>query len=128
MFVGCKLPFGLTIDHLGYKIALNGANVDYDADNPWRNGLAPDSALRASGVGLTQLDGDAAEAFKDWCGLSGKGDGPVKSGAIFFAEKQADAVKEAVALEGEKVGIAGIDPETDLPKGLETDAEAKAKR
>jgi hypothetical protein len=127
MFVGCKLPFGFTIDHLGVRIALNGANADYDADNPWRNGHAPDSPLRASGVGLTQLDGDAADAFKDWYVQSGKGDGPVKSGAIFFTEKQADATKEAAALEGKKVGIAGLDPEADLPKGLETDQDATGK-
>ena len=123
MIVGCKLPHGLEITHNGETIALNGTNVGFDADNPWRNGAAPDSALRTSGVGLTTLEGGQAAAFVDWFDMSGKGDGPVKSGLIFFTDSKADAGKEAQALEDVE-GIEGLDPDKDLPAGLETDNEA----
>lgn len=126
MFVGCKLPHGLTIDHNDQVITLNGSNIGYDADNPWKNGVAPDSALRANGVGLTQLEGAQADAFKDWFELSGKGHGPVKAGFIFIANNANDARKETQLLEDEKTGLDGIDPGKDLPKGLSTDPESGA--
>ncbi len=122
MIVGCKLPHGHTIEHLGEVIVLNGANVGYDAENPWRNDAFPDAELRVSGCGLTTLDGDKAAAFKDWYELMKDG-GPVKSGAIFFTEKEADTKKEAKAREKVKSGIDALDPEKDLPKGLETAKE-----
>jgi hypothetical protein len=126
MFVGCKLPHGLTIDHNDQVIHLNGANVGYDADNPWKNSLPPDSPLRANGVGLTQLEGAQADAFKAWFDLTGKGHGPVKSGFIFFAEREAEVRKETQLLEDEKSGLEGIDPSKDLPKGLSTDPDSGA--
>ena len=124
MFVGCKLPHGLTISHAGREITLNGANIGYDPENPWRNGAAPDSALRTSGVGLTEI-GDAADqsALLEWIDISGKGPGPVKAGKIFVVDRKADADKEARNLESEKA-ISGIDPDKDLPAGLETDKDA----
>lgn len=127
MFVGCKLPHGLTVTHAGQTIVLNGANVGYDSENPWRNGAAPDAELRASGVGLTILEGEQAAAFKEWCEISAKGPGPVQSGAIFITEAKGDATKEAQNLESEKTGLDGLDPDKDLPKGLETDADAATK-
>lgn len=122
MIVGCKLPHGHTIDHLGEIIVLNGANVGFDGDNPWRNGAFPDSELRVSGAGLTTLDGDKAAAFKDWYEANKSG-GPIASGAIFFTEKEADTKKEAKAREKVKSGIDPLDPDKDLPKGLETAKE-----
>jgi len=123
MFVGCKLPHGLEINHLGETIVLNGANAGFDVDNPWKNDLPPDSPLRAYGVGLTQIEGDKAEAFKDWFDMAGKGEGPVRAGFIFFTEKAADATKEAQGIEGEATGLGGINPEKDLPDGLATNKE-----
>ena len=128
MIVGCKLPHGLAINHLGIDIVLNGSNFGYDDENPWRNGHSQDSANLVSGVGLTTLEGDKAEAFKDWFEISKKGEGPARAGLIFMAEKQADAEKEARSLEAEKTGLDGIDPDKELPKGLETDAEQTGKR
>lgn len=125
MFVGCKLPHGHKIEHNNQVIELNGANVGYDGDSPWKNGFAPDSPLRASGVGLTRLEGAQADAFLDWADLTGKGLGPVKAGLIFFVDKETDAKKEAAALEGAKTGLDGLDPTTDLPAGLSTDTDKK---
>lgn len=125
MFVGCKLPHGLEINHQGERIVLNGANAGFDVENPWKNDLPPDSPLRASGVGLTQLDGSKADAFKDWHDVTSKGDGPVRAGFIFFTEKAADATKEAQALEGEVNGLDGLDPSKDLPEGITTDTDVK---
>jgi len=119
MFVGCKLPHGHTIEHGEVVIHLNGANVGFDGDNPWRNGVFPDAADRISGAGLTQLEGGQAEAFKAWYDLNKSG-GPIVSGMIFFTEKAADTAKEAKALEGVKSGTDPIDPAKDLPKGVGT--------
>lgn len=123
MIVGCKLPHGLEIEHKGQTIALNGTNVGYDGDSPWKNGVAPDSYERISGFGLTKLEGARAEAFQDWMDMSANGIGPVSSGMIFAVEKEADVKKEAQALENEKSGLDGIDPGKDLPAGLATDAD-----
>ncbi|MBU6429746.1 MAG: hypothetical protein KGR26_12085 [Cyanobacteria bacterium REEB65] len=122
MFVGCKLPHGLEIQHKGHTIVLNGANIGFDPEAPWANGAAPDAPLCASGVGLTQLEGEKADAFKDWHAIAGKGDGPVKRGLIFFTESKADAEAEARGVEG-IASIDGLDPSKDLPAGIETDEE-----
>ncbi|GGN49375.1 hypothetical protein GCM10011349_19950 [Novosphingobium indicum] len=127
MIVGCKLPHGLEVTHKDATIVLNGANVGYDADNPWKNGASPDNYDRTSGVGLTTLSPDQEEPFKDWLETSGKGPGPVRSGLIFVASSKNDASKEAQALEGEKTGLGGLDPEKDLPKGVETDTDTAGK-
>lgn len=122
MIVGCKLPHGHTIEHEGETIELNGGNVGYDANNPWRQGAAPDSVDRVSGAGLTVLDGAQAKAFKGWYDLN-KGGGPIASGAIFFTEKADDTKAEAKAREDVKTGVEALDPAKDLPKGLETAKE-----
>lgn len=122
MIVGCKLPHGHTIEFNNQVINLNGANIGYDANNPWRNDAFPDSIDRTSGVGLTTLEGAQAEAFKAWYEAHKTG-GPIASGAIFFTERAADAQKEAKAREGKKTGLDALDPAKDLPKGLETAKE-----
>lgn len=127
MLVGCKLPHGLEISHEGVTVALNGANVGYDGDNPWKNGAAPDSYDRISGVGLTKLEGKQVDAFKAWMELSGKGHGPVKSGMIFLVANKTEANQEAKLLEDEKTGFDGLDPSKDLPDGLSTDTDAAKK-
>lgn len=130
MFVGCKLPHGLTVEHNNLAITLNGANVGYNADAPWANGAAPDSFERSNGVGLTEItDPKKQEAFKEWFAISGKGHGPVKSGLIFIVDKRADAEKETQLLEDEATGLDGLDPSKDLPAGVTTDPEStKGKR
>lgn len=127
MFVGCKLPHGLTVEHNGQTIALNGANAGYTSDDQWKNGLPPDSPLRASGVGLTLLEGDKAAAFQEWHDISKKGHGPVSAGMIFIANSRSDASKEARSLEGEDNGLGGLDTDKDLPNGLETDKDGGQK-
>jgi hypothetical protein len=127
MFVGCKLPHGLEIHHNDQTIVLSGANVDYDADSPWKNDLPPDSPMRASGVGLTVVEGARADAFKDWFDVSGKGPGPVSAGFIFYTGSKNEATKEAQSLEGAKTGLGGLDPDKDMPAGVETDADAAKK-
>ena len=119
MIVGCKLPHGHTIDHGGETIVLNGGNVGYDPLNPFRQGAAPDSADRASGAGLTVLEGKQAEAFKDWYEANKTG-GPIAAGTIFFTGSAADTKKEAKSREKVKTGTDALDPAKDLPKGLET--------
>lgn len=119
MIVGCKLAHGHTIDHLGVIIALNGANTGFDGNNPWRMDAFPDSPDRVSGAGLTVLEGDQADAFKDWYELN-KAGGPIAGGAIFYTEKAADTVKEAKGREKIGSGVDALDPAKDLPKGLET--------
>lgn len=122
MFVGCKLPHGHTIEHKDETIVLNGANVGFDGDNPWRNGVFPDAINRTSGAGLTELVGKQAEAFKDWFDVNKSG-GPIKAGMIFYAEKAADTSKEAAAREDVKSGTDPLDPAKDMPKGVETAKE-----
>lgn len=119
MIVGCKLPHGHTIEHGGQVIVLNGGNVGYDPNNPWRQDNAPDSEGRISGVGLTTLEGAQAEAFLDWYKINANG-GPIAAGTIFYAEKEADTKKEAKSREKVKTGVDAVDPSKDLPKGLET--------
>lgn len=127
MFVACSLPAGLTIHHNGQVITLNGAHTGLDADNLPKNGSAPDDFNRVSGFGLTEIAGAQADAFMDWADLSGKGHGPVSTGAIVFADSRADVAKEAKSNEGLAAGFAGMDPEKDLPAGVET-ADDKPKK
>lgn len=128
MFVGCKLPHGMIVDFGGQTITLNGSNTDYDPDSPWKNGLPPDSPLRTSAVGLTEVTGDAEAALREWLEIASKGEGPVRAGLIFAVDKKVDANREAQALEGVKTGLDGLDPDKDLPAGIETDTEATKKK
>lgn len=123
MIVGCKLPHGHTIEFNDRVIVLNGGNVGFDPNSPWRQDHAPDAEARVSGVGLTTLTGADAEAFKAWYDIH-KGGGPIAAGVIFYTEAAADAKKEARAREKVKTSVDGLDPTKDLPKGLETAAEA----
>lgn len=119
MIVGCKLPHGHTIEFNGETIVLNGANVGFDGDSPWKMDAFPDSPLRTSGVGLTELQGKQADAFKAWYEAHKTG-GPIAAGTIFYADTQAAAQKEAKGREKVKTGTDALDPSKDLPKGLET--------
>lgn len=127
MFVACSLPSGLTINHNGQSITLNGAHTGLDVDNLPKNGSAPDDYNRVSGYGLTELTGPQADAFMDWADMAGKGHGPIQTGAILYADSRADVAKEAKAAEGPADGFAGMDPAKDLPAGLET-ADDKPKK
>ena len=128
MFVACSLPAGLTIDHNGQTITLNGAHVGPDADNLPKNGSAPDDYNRVSGYGLTEISGAQADAFMDWADMTSKGHGPVSTGAIVFADSRNDVAKEARSREGLADGFAGLDPAKDLPAGVETADEQPKKK
>lgn len=119
MWVASNLPHGLIVEHNGVTMTINGSNVGFDPENLAKNGLPPDTAARFHGHGLTELTGAEADAFKDWFKISGQGHGPVQSGAIVIAQTEVDA-KKAAAKKDSKQPVAGIDPETDLPAGLET--------
>lgn len=125
MFVACNLPAGLTIRHKGQTIRLVGGHTGLDPDNLPKHGSAPDTASRASGYGITEVTGDAAEALKDWMAISAKGKGPVRSGAIIAADKRDDVAKEARSNEGSAAGFKPVDPAKDLPKGVETADDKK---
>lgn len=133
--VACSLPAGLVIEQNGETVRLNGGHVGLsaDPDNLPRNGFMPDTPDRGSGYGLTRLDGDQEAAFLLWVEAVTKGpDGkplqhpfaPIASGAIIWAKNEADARKEAAA---GSVAVPGLDPDKDLPEGIEADKSAKEK-
>lgn len=108
--VACKLPAGLTVDHMApksdttHKFTLNGAN----------------SPGAVAGYGMTDVD---ADLFKSWISNEGKDFAPVKNGLIFAAEggKAEGAAKERKTV---KTGAEPIDP-TAPARGIEPTAEMK---
>ena len=139
-FIACKLPHGLTINHQGQTINLNGPNEDNDPLNPNKNGQIVDSGTASGGFGLTELDGDKLKAFDDWVLRVTHVDGdktkpklaepflPLVNGSIqrFANEKDARAETQAMS-SAVRTGLEGVDPEKDLPSGLETDKDAMRK-
>ena len=128
-FVACSLPAGLTIEHDSVKVNLNGPNVGADPLNPVRSGRAPDSELRVHGAGITKLEGAQEEAFQAWWkGVTLNPGGkplpdhakfaPIASGALRQFASEADLRKEVAR--NEVPGIPGLDPDKDLPPGVET--------
>ena len=103
IFVGCKLPHGLFLDHNGARVTLNGSNAGAIVD--------------ADGVktGLTEVDKDFFDAW-----LSAHKDAPyVVSGMIFANDKIADTKAEAAEMASVKTGFEGLDPAAPAP-GIET--------
>lgn len=119
MFVACNMPQGLIVDHQGQRIEINGGANGLSALDLVKNGEAPDTALRYHGWGITELTGPTADAFHDWMGISAKGDGPVKFGQIEVFDKLADAQKEVRSRSKQRSGFDGLDPDKDLPQGVE---------
>jgi len=134
LFVACSLPSGLIITHGELTFRLNGSNVGADLENLPRNGMLGDAENRASGYGLTTLEGAQADAFKAWvkdmtCDPNGKPlpdssqFAPIAKGAIKWTESAAETRKLAAKDEG--MSIAGLDPDKDLPGEVETADETK---
>lgn len=126
-FVACSLPAGLTVEHDGIKINLNGANVGADEANPARNGGAPDSELRMHGHGITKLEGAQEEALDAWWKSVTLNPGgkplqepfaPIASGALRRFASEADLRKDVSRNEAH--AIPGLNPDKDLPPGVET--------
>ena len=120
MWVASNLPHGLVVEHAGVALHINGANVEFDPENLFKNGLAPDTAVRFHGHGLTEFTGKQVDAFTEWFGISGKGPGPVQSESIQIAQTEADAKKAAAKHDTSKTARGGLDPQKDLPEGVET--------
>jgi hypothetical protein len=102
IFVGCKLPHGLHLDHNGARVTLNGS----------KSGVLVD----ADGVktGLTEVDKDFFDAW-----LAGHKDAPyVVNGMIFANDKAADTKAEAAEMSKVKTGFEGLDPKNPAP-GIE---------
>lgn len=132
--VACSLPSGLIITHGELTFRLNGSNVGADLENLPRNGLLGDAENRASGYGLTTLDGAQADAFKAWVKeMTETPEGkklpdsaqfaPIAKGAIKWSESATETRKMAASEEGMSIG--GLDPDKDLPTDVETADETK---
>lgn len=128
LIIACNLPAGLIVEHGGFTIRLNGAHVGIDdPENLPRNGMMADTTDRISGYGLTTLDGLQADAFLEWWeGVTQAPDGkplqhpyaPIATGSLERFETKADARKELAKRDGMALG--GLNPEKDLPEGVET--------
>ena len=135
LYVACSLPAGLIIEHDGLTFRLNGPHVGADLENLPRNGFMPDSEIRASGYGLTTLEGKQADAFEAWVkGVTESPDGkplqqpfaPIANGAIKWSKNANETRKAAAETEGMSIG--GLDPDKDLPPEVETANESKTKK
>lgn len=133
LFVACSLPAGLIIDWDGLVFRLNGPHVGVDMDNLPRNGMMEDNSLRASGYGITKLEGAQADAFEAWAkSVTESPEGkplqhpfaPIANGALKWSKSEGETRKQAA--DGAGMSIGGLDPEKDLPKDVETADETKA--
>lgn len=133
IFVACNLPAGLIIDWDGLTFRLNGPHVGVDLGNLPRNGMLEDNSIRASGYGLTTLEGAQADAFLAWVDSVTKSPegkplqhpyAPIANGSIKWSKSAAETQKQAAEAEGMAMG--GLDPDKDLPKEVETADETKA--
>lgn len=129
--VACSLPAGLSIEHGGLTVNLNGAHVGLNPELLPNNGGAPDTELRGHGFGLTNLTGDQETAFLAWADGVTKGPNgeklqhpfaPIASGALIWAKSEAEVRKEA---SNSKVSLGGLDPTKDLPDGMQTAEDPK---
>ncbi len=125
--VACKLPHGLTINHAGQIINLNGSNADFNPEAPAGNGVIVDNAVISGGFGLTTLDDKQAEAFADWCNRAQFKDGdkanglldepflPLTNGAIQSYKSESDARKDTRAVTSSvSTGFDGLDGDAEM--------------
>lgn len=106
--VACKLPNGLTIDHKGETLTLNGAH-DTGAKN---------------GYGLTPLEDNQVEWFNDWLTGDGATLPAVERGFIFLASNDKNAADQAREQADEKTGLEQLDPAAPVA-GVEPTDETK---
>ncbi|MBX9593934.1 MAG: hypothetical protein K2X46_06200 [Roseomonas sp.] len=125
--VGCKLPQGLYIDAPTQRIEDGNKNLietgerDLDRRVLLRGTnstsiTGDDGVVRHAngGYGVTVLEGDQAETFRDW--MKRMADfPPVKRGFIFEVATEADAKKEGVSRAKLKNGMEGLDPDKPGP-------------
>lgn len=103
VFIGCKLPCGLTIDHGGVSVTLGGSR----------------SPGASSGFGVTPVDKDFWDA---WRKSLGGGFAPLDSGAIFAVPTLSAAKGEAKSRRNVKTGLEGLNPNNPGPGIVPTDA------
>lgn len=131
--VACKLPHGLTINHNGQTINLNGTNAGSNPLNPLVNGGMSDGKLVNADYGLTQLTDDQAAAFQDWSdwatykhkdGKPDKAAGqlaepflPLVNGAILTFKSMDEARAETSKVSADVVtGFDGLDGDAEIKK------------
>jgi hypothetical protein len=127
--VACKLPHGLTINHNGQTINLNGSNSGSDPLDPLKNGTLGDNSIVSAGYGLTTLDDKAAEAFADWSNKALYKDGvkdngpldeqflPLANGSILTYKNEADARKDTASISpAVSNGLDGLDGDAEIKK------------
>ena len=94
--VGCKLPNGIHLDHMGKRVTLNGSN----------------SSSLIGGHGLTE--GVDKEFWDAWL-ADHKDFDPVKQGLIFAHEKDANTKAEAKEKTNTKTGMEPLDADKPAP-------------
>lgn len=102
IFVGCKLPHGLHLDHNGARVTLNGANTG--------------TIVGVDGIktGLTEVEKDFFDAW-----LAVHKDAPYVIGGMVFAnDKLNDTKGQAAEMANVKTGFEGLNPEAPAP-GIE---------
>lgn len=104
--VACKLPAGLTVDHKGESVTLNGSRSDG----------------AVAGYGMTK--GVDLEWFNDWLTGPGRDFPPVAKGLIFVAGSEANAAAQANEQADERSGLEGLNPDAPAP-GVEPTDETK---
>lgn len=125
--VGCKLPQGLYIDAPTQRVEDGNKNLietgERDLDRRvLLNGTNSTAVAGADGIirhanggyGITVLEGDAAELFKDWMARM-RDFAPVKKGFIFEVPTEADAKKEGISRAKHRNGMEGLDPDKPGP-------------
>jgi len=94
VFVGCKLPHGVILDHpsdSSKKVTINGKNK---------------ALLIGSEYATTEVEEDF---WKAWMAVN-KDFPPLKSGAMFFAKAQLDARSIAIEYKPRKSGFEAMSP------------------
>jgi hypothetical protein len=129
MIVACKLPHGLSINHNGQTINVNGVNAAHDPLNPAANGALLDGSAMSAGFGLTTLNDAQAEAFEDWSNKALYVDGdkakgkvaepfpPLANGSLLTFKNDAEARKETAAITTDvQTGFDGLDGDAEIKK------------
>jgi hypothetical protein len=127
--VACKLPHGLTVNHMGRTINLNGANANHDPLAPAANGTLAEGSIMSAGFGLTTLNDADADAFNDWANRATYKDGlkangplddqfpPLVNGTLCIFKSEAEARKETNAVSSTvSNGMDGLDGDAEIKK------------
>ena len=110
--IGCKLPNGLTLDHMGETVTLKGSN-------------APGAVI---GVGITAVDEDFWTAWHKAMTENARGKAafrPLDRGLVFVAKTAAAVKSEAKNLKKVRNGMEPLNPDAPAP-GIEPTDVMKA--